>query len=205
MHLEDHGQEPPEVALVAYFRRLTSQIFFTLAGAIARHDGDCRDANDSVESYTDTPYLDDLTNDDTNLSLSMSRQSISEIRRSFGKDHKETIPTAAQSMKFRARTILSPSQLLTWQRWDSTCGVLRIGFSSRSWSLYGGGALHMLIVPVSDAAAFLSCKDLFDSFLSGHPLKNTNRGGFATIFWMLARIYCLNTSVHIFLVSNIPV
>lgn len=77
MHLEDHGQEPPEVALVAYFRRLTSQIFFTLAGAIARHDGDCRDANDSVESYTDTPYLDDLTNDDTNLSLSMSRQSIS--------------------------------------------------------------------------------------------------------------------------------
>lgn len=76
MHLEDHGQEPQEIALVAYFRRLTSQIFFTLAGAIARHDGECRDANDSGESYTDTPYLDELTNDDANLSMSISRQSI---------------------------------------------------------------------------------------------------------------------------------
>lgn len=74
MHFEDQGQGPPEVALVAYFRRLTSQIFFTLAGAIARHDSDGRNSGDS---YTDTPYLEDLTNDDTDLSLSMLRQSIS--------------------------------------------------------------------------------------------------------------------------------
>ncbi|KAJ5359174.1 uncharacterized protein N7496_011587 [Penicillium cataractarum] len=77
MYSEDHGQEPPEVALVAYFRRLTSQIFFTLAGAIDRHDSDGRGGNDSGDSYTDTPYLDDMTNEDTDLSLSMSRQSIS--------------------------------------------------------------------------------------------------------------------------------
>lgn len=77
MYAEDHGQEPPEVALVAYFRRLTSQIFFTLAGAIARHDNGGRFADDSGNSNINTPYLDDLTNEDTDLSLSMSRQSIS--------------------------------------------------------------------------------------------------------------------------------
>ncbi|KAF3398316.1 Protein LCHN [Penicillium rolfsii] len=77
MNLESQGQESPEVALVAYFRRLTSQIFFTLAGAIARHDGDCGDANHSGESVVDTPYLDNLTNEDTDFSLSMSRQSFS--------------------------------------------------------------------------------------------------------------------------------
>lgn len=77
MYSEDHGQEAPEVALVAYFRRLTSQIFFTLAGAIDRHDSDGRGANDPGDSYTDTPYLEDMTNEDTDMSLSMSRQSIS--------------------------------------------------------------------------------------------------------------------------------
>ncbi|OOQ87845.1 hypothetical protein PEBR_16741 [Penicillium brasilianum] len=76
MHSEDHGQEPPEVALVAYFRRLTSQIFFTLAGAIERHDSDSQGANNSDDSYA-APYLDDMTNEDADLSLSMSRQSIS--------------------------------------------------------------------------------------------------------------------------------
>lgn len=66
VHTEDHAQEPPEVALVAYFRRLTTQIFFTLAGAIARHD---------TQGHGDVyePYLDDPANDDTDLSLSMSR------------------------------------------------------------------------------------------------------------------------------------
>lgn len=74
-HGEEGGQEPPEVALVAYFRRLTTQIFFTLAGAIARHDSESGD-EDSTDAYHDTPYLDDPETDDTDLSLSMSRQSI---------------------------------------------------------------------------------------------------------------------------------
>ncbi|KAJ5161993.1 hypothetical protein N7492_007385 [Penicillium capsulatum] len=75
MHSEDPGQEPPEVALVAYFRRLTTQIFFTLAGAIARHDTD--DHENNIEEYQgDAPYTDDPADDDTDLSLSMSRQSI---------------------------------------------------------------------------------------------------------------------------------
>lgn len=74
-HSEDPGQEPPEVALVAYFRRLTTQIFFTLAGAIARHDTDDREG-DIEDGNGDAPYTDDLGDEDADLSLSMSRQSI---------------------------------------------------------------------------------------------------------------------------------
>ncbi|KAI2755202.1 hypothetical protein DTO006G1_8430 [Penicillium roqueforti] len=64
------GQEPLEVALVAYFRRLTSQIFVTLAGAIARYDSDF-----DGDAYNDAPYIDD-DDDIIDASLSMSRQSI---------------------------------------------------------------------------------------------------------------------------------
>jgi hypothetical protein len=67
--LNHEGHQPPEVALVAYFRRLTSQIFVTLAGAIARND--CVDD----DAYNDDAYLDD-PDDDTDASLSMSRDSI---------------------------------------------------------------------------------------------------------------------------------
>ncbi|KAJ5764893.1 hypothetical protein N7520_004452 [Penicillium odoratum] len=70
-HSEDPGQEPPEVALVAYFRRLTTQIFYTLSGAIARHDHD-----GETDAYADTPYLDDTADDEADISLSHSRQSI---------------------------------------------------------------------------------------------------------------------------------
>ncbi|KAJ5314685.1 uncharacterized protein N7443_001569 [Penicillium atrosanguineum] len=66
LHLEDQSQEPPEVALVAYFRRLTTQIFYTLAGAVARHDSDGH--SDVYEPYSDAPV-----NDEGDLSLSMSR------------------------------------------------------------------------------------------------------------------------------------
>ncbi|KAJ6043203.1 hypothetical protein N7460_004558 [Penicillium canescens] len=72
---EDPAQQPAEVALVAYFRRLTSQIFVTLAGAIARNDSEVR--GDEVDaSYNDAPYIEDPADDDTDLSLSISRQSI---------------------------------------------------------------------------------------------------------------------------------
>ncbi|KAJ5581492.1 hypothetical protein N7535_000112 [Penicillium sp. DV-2018c] len=64
---EDH--QPREVALVAYFRRLTSQIFVTLAGAIARND--CVDD----DAYNNDAYIDD-PDDETDASLSMSRDSI---------------------------------------------------------------------------------------------------------------------------------
>ncbi|KAJ5948273.1 hypothetical protein N7466_001288 [Penicillium verhagenii] len=70
-HYDDQGQEPPEVALVAYFRRLTTQIFYTLAGAIARHDHD-----GETDTYAETPYLDDPAEDEADISLSHSRQSI---------------------------------------------------------------------------------------------------------------------------------
>ena len=60
---------------MAYFRRLTSQIFVTLAGAIARNDSEVRGDEDDT-SYNDAPYIDDPADDDTDLSLSISRQSI---------------------------------------------------------------------------------------------------------------------------------
>ncbi|OJJ45579.1 hypothetical protein ASPZODRAFT_133418 [Penicilliopsis zonata CBS 506.65] len=55
--LDDPTQQPPEVALVAYFRRWTTQIFVTLADAIARHDGDEEDADPAItpEPYEDEP------------------------------------------------------------------------------------------------------------------------------------------------------
>lgn len=54
--------EPPEVALVAYFRRLTTQIFVTLSKAIARHDGD--DGTNGDNNNEDGP--DDNENDNDN-------------------------------------------------------------------------------------------------------------------------------------------
>ncbi|KAJ5259298.1 Protein of unknown function DUF2347 [Penicillium angulare] len=69
-HIDGSAQEPPEVALVAYFRRLTTQIFYTLAGAIARHD------NDGEMEYNEVPYLDDTAEEEMDMSLSNSRQSI---------------------------------------------------------------------------------------------------------------------------------
>ncbi|KAJ5491065.1 hypothetical protein N7539_002632 [Penicillium diatomitis] len=74
---EVQGQDAPEVALVAYFRQLTSQIFFTLAGAIARHDSGGRYENEVNDTYSDAPYLDDPNSNGGETSLSMSRQSIS--------------------------------------------------------------------------------------------------------------------------------
>ncbi|KAJ5970239.1 uncharacterized protein N7479_000157 [Penicillium vulpinum] len=68
-NLLHEDQQLPEIALVAYFRRLTSQIFVTLAGAIARYDNDLDD-----DAYNDAPYIDE--DDDIDASLSMSRQSI---------------------------------------------------------------------------------------------------------------------------------
>lgn len=74
-HSEAQGQEPPEVAVVAYFRRLTTQIFFTLAGAIARHDNDGGAEDGLADSYADSPDLNDAEEEDANYSLANSRQS----------------------------------------------------------------------------------------------------------------------------------
>jgi hypothetical protein len=56
------NDQPPEIAIVAYFRRLTSQIFGTLAGVIARSD-------EGDESGCHEPYVDD---DDASVSMSRS-------------------------------------------------------------------------------------------------------------------------------------
>ncbi|CAG7951871.1 unnamed protein product [Penicillium salamii] len=58
-NLSLESDQPPEVAMVAYFRRMTAQIFGTLAGVIARNDED---------GYNE-PYADD---DDESVSRSRS-------------------------------------------------------------------------------------------------------------------------------------
>lgn len=78
----DTSHEPPEIAIVAYFRRMTTQIFITLSDAIARHDS--QDApNEEVEPNDDDniPYEDD-PGDDLEPPVTIGRQSTQEDDRS---------------------------------------------------------------------------------------------------------------------------
>lgn len=52
--IDQLGSQPQEVALIAYFRRLTSQIFTTLSDAVARQDAD-----ETEEHYRDEAAEDD--------------------------------------------------------------------------------------------------------------------------------------------------
>ncbi|ODM16381.1 hypothetical protein SI65_08381 [Aspergillus cristatus] len=71
----DTEQQPPEVALVAYFRRLTAQIFIILADVVARHDSDGQESvDDNSQPYRDEP--DD--EGDENPSVTVARQSTQE-------------------------------------------------------------------------------------------------------------------------------
>ncbi|KAE8351267.1 hypothetical protein BDV28DRAFT_23144 [Aspergillus coremiiformis] len=77
----DASHQPPEIAIVAYFRRMTTQIFVTLSDAIARHDS--HDASDEeVEPNDDDhiPYEDD-PGDDLGPPVTIGRQSIQEADR----------------------------------------------------------------------------------------------------------------------------
>ena len=61
-------QQPAEVALVAYFRRVTAQIFIILADAIARQDADGPqppDVDTDADTATHQPYRDNPTPDET--------------------------------------------------------------------------------------------------------------------------------------------
>lgn len=71
---EDIAKQPPEIALVAYFRRLTTQIFVTLSDVIARHDNEDLD-NLPEDDLADPPYRDE--NDDEHESSAVNaRQTI---------------------------------------------------------------------------------------------------------------------------------
>ncbi|THC93983.1 hypothetical protein EYZ11_006530 [Aspergillus tanneri] len=73
----DPVQQPPEIALVAYFRRLTTQIFVALSDVIVRHDS--RDAANSGELNDDDeiPYEDD-PDDGLQPSATIGRRSTQE-------------------------------------------------------------------------------------------------------------------------------
>lgn len=70
---EDTSKEPPEVALVAYFRGLTTQIFVTLSDVIARHDDDGVD-HEPEDNLVGPAYQDD-PDDECEPSAVIARQS----------------------------------------------------------------------------------------------------------------------------------
>lgn len=76
----DTEQQPPEVALVAYFHRLTAQIFIILADVVARHDSDGQESvDDNTQPYRDDAYRDDANDeDDENPSVTIAHQSTQE-------------------------------------------------------------------------------------------------------------------------------
>ncbi|GAB1212241.1 hypothetical protein ATERTT37_001373 [Aspergillus terreus] len=94
MHTGDTSQQqPPEIALVAYFRRLTAQIFVTLSDVIARHDS--RDGEDpgQHDGQTDASYQDE-PEDDTEPSVAIGRQTTQEDESSaplLGRDAEPTL------------------------------------------------------------------------------------------------------------------
>lgn len=74
MHAVDpSSQQPLEIALVAYFRRLTAQIFVTLSDVIARHDSHNTGDEEGEPIETDASYQDD-PEDDTEPSAAIGRQ-----------------------------------------------------------------------------------------------------------------------------------
>lgn len=76
--------QPPEIALVAYFRRLTAQIFITLSDVVARHDSrnspdDDEDDDEEIPEEDSIPYEDDPEDDEgPGPSLTIGRQSTQE-------------------------------------------------------------------------------------------------------------------------------
>ncbi|KAE8389908.1 hypothetical protein BDV23DRAFT_156365 [Aspergillus alliaceus] len=78
----DTPRQPPEIAIVAYFRRMTTQLFVTLSDAIARHDSQ-NASDEEVEPNDDDhiPYEDD-PGDDFEPPVTIGRQSTREDDRS---------------------------------------------------------------------------------------------------------------------------
>ncbi|KAK2762097.1 hypothetical protein FQN54_001104 [Arachnomyces sp. PD_36] len=67
--LDDHDKQPLEIALVAYFRRLTTKIFTTLSDAVARQDDVISNAyhdypNETYPSQQQGGYTDNVDEDD---------------------------------------------------------------------------------------------------------------------------------------------
>ena len=74
---QETEQQPPEVALVAYFRRLTAQIFVILADVVARHDAAKQEEGPQHADNQFPPYRDDPDNnyDDDDDDATIAQQS----------------------------------------------------------------------------------------------------------------------------------
>ncbi|KAL1860893.1 hypothetical protein Plec18167_003825 [Paecilomyces lecythidis] len=98
VQLDQLGNQPQEVALVAYFRRLTNLIFTTLSDAVARQDAD----DETETSYRDEPADEDdetvlinrqSTDDDQTALLSESQR-----RRADRDDDLEPVTITSEDM-----------------------------------------------------------------------------------------------------------
>ncbi|KAL5364948.1 hypothetical protein BJX96DRAFT_168702 [Aspergillus floccosus] len=96
MHAGDASQQqPPEIALVAYFRRLTAQIFVTLSDVIARHDSRNGEDPGEHDRHADVSYRDE-PEDDAEPSVAIGRQTTQEDESSsplLGRDYLGAEPT----------------------------------------------------------------------------------------------------------------
>ncbi|KAL2833542.1 hypothetical protein BJY01DRAFT_253469 [Aspergillus pseudoustus] len=112
MHLSEPPKQPPEIALVAYFRQLTTQIFATLSDAIARqNDENGTESNDTIVS----PYQDedgdedndpaehavitrDTTREDESTSPLLSRDQREQLASQSGASESDPIAISAEAM-----------------------------------------------------------------------------------------------------------
>ena len=80
-------REPPEIALVAYFRRLTTQIFVTLSDVVARQDSN-NDPDDDVASDADSASYRDNPNEESDvLARRSTRDSVDDDNNHNGDDN----------------------------------------------------------------------------------------------------------------------
>ncbi|KAK2733619.1 hypothetical protein FQN55_003301 [Onygenales sp. PD_40] len=103
----DHGQQPREIALITYFRRLTTQIFTVLSDAIARQDEESYNDNDYGQQTESSSLRDDISPDpDSGLhqhstldaSTSLNDPLLPSSARHDSPDDDETITIASSDM-----------------------------------------------------------------------------------------------------------
>ncbi|PGH28219.1 hypothetical protein AJ80_00109 [Polytolypa hystricis UAMH7299] len=101
--LQDQSHQPLEIALITYFRRLTTQIFTVLSNIIARHDaGDVADNADDDDTDTDTAsqgsQSDHGSDEDTAFQASDQNEPLLPRPSSSPADHDEIISITSSDM-----------------------------------------------------------------------------------------------------------
>lgn len=91
---QDRGSQPQEVALITYFRRLTSQIFSVLSDVISRHDGvDIDEANSGPNNSFTSEHEHDVSDEDEEESTLLPSTSVA------GEPNEPLLPPEASSLE----------------------------------------------------------------------------------------------------------